>query len=190
MILLCILYLSDFIDKVGMVLVHNGTVRNWSRGDGRTVVALETEVDTEKVESLRQEYKKHQGIYEILVEARSGKFYPGDDLLFIIVAVAYGIYWFLVLRHVEETDDAYVAGNQVQIMAQVSGSVTKVWADNTDFVQQGDPLVTLDQTDAQQAFEKAKTALASSVRNAHQLIINNKQYQANVELQAIRCAIK
>ena len=61
-------------------------MRNWSRGDGRTVVALETEVDTEKVESLRQEYKKHQGIYEILVEARSGKFYPGDDLLFIIVA--------------------------------------------------------------------------------------------------------
>lgn len=56
-------------------------------------------------------------------------------LLFIIVAVAYGIYWFLVLRHFEETDDAYVAGNQVQIMAQVSGSVTKVWADNTDYVQ-------------------------------------------------------
>jgi membrane fusion protein (multidrug efflux system) len=64
----------------------------------------------------------------------------------------------LVLRHYEETDDAYVAGNQVQIMAQVSGSVTKVWADNTDFVQQGDPLVTLDQTDAQQAFEKANPA--------------------------------
>lgn len=75
-------------------------------------------------------------------------------LLFIIIAVAYGIYWFLVLRHVEETDDAYVAGNQVQIMAQVSGSVTKVWADNTDFVKKGDVLVTLDPTDAQQAFEK------------------------------------
>ncbi len=79
-------------------------------------------------------------------------------LLFIIIAVAYGIYWFLVLRHYEETDDAYVAGNQVQIMAQVAGSVTKVWADNTDYVQKGDPLVTLDRTDAQQAFEKAKTA--------------------------------
>lgn len=69
-------------------------------------------------------------------------------LLFVIIAVAYGIYWFLVLRHIEETDDAYVAGNQVQIMAQVSGSVTKVWADNTDFVKEGDVLVTLDQTDA------------------------------------------
>ena len=37
-------------------------------------------------------------------------------LLFIIIAVAIGIYWFLVLRHFEETDDAYVAGNQIQIM--------------------------------------------------------------------------
>ncbi|WP_312458106.1 multidrug efflux MFS transporter periplasmic adaptor subunit EmrA [Pseudescherichia sp.] len=104
-------------------------------------------------------------------------------LLFIVIAVAYGIYWFLVLRHHEETDDAYVAGNQVQIMAQVSGSVTKVWADNTDFVKQGDVLVTLDPTDAQQAFEKAQTELASSVRQTRQLMINSKQYQANIEVQ-------
>ncbi|MDU3898652.1 MAG: efflux RND transporter periplasmic adaptor subunit, partial [Enterobacter sp.] len=104
-------------------------------------------------------------------------------LLFIIIAVAYGIYWFLVLRHVEETDDAYVAGDQVQIMAQVSGSVTKVWADNTDFVKKGDVLVTLDPTDAQQAFEKAQTALASSVRQTRQLMINSKQLQANIDVQ-------
>lgn len=104
-------------------------------------------------------------------------------LLFIIVAVAYGIYWFLVLRHFEETDDAYVAGNQVQIMAQVSGSVTKVWADNTDYVQKGDPLVTLDQTDAQQAFEKAQTQLAASVRQMRQQMINSKQLQASIDVK-------
>ncbi|HKM98783.1 MAG TPA: multidrug efflux MFS transporter periplasmic adaptor subunit EmrA [Buttiauxella sp.] len=104
-------------------------------------------------------------------------------LLFVIIAVAYGIYWFLVLRHYENTDDAYVAGNQVQIMSQVSGSVTKVWADNTNFVKQGDVLVTLDQADAEQAFEQAQTVLASSVRQTRQLMINNKQYQANIELQ-------
>ena len=104
-------------------------------------------------------------------------------LLFVLIAVAYGIYWFLVLRHFEETDDAYVAGNQVQIMAQVSGSVTKVWAENTDFVKKGDVLVTLDPTDAQQAFEKAQTALASSVRQTRQLMINSKQLQANIELR-------
>lgn len=104
-------------------------------------------------------------------------------LLFVIIAVAYGAYWFLVLRHFEETDDAYVAGNQVQIMAQVSGSVTKVWADNTDYVKQGDVLVTLDQTDAQQAFEKAQTELASSVRQMRQLMINNKQLLANIQIR-------
>ncbi|WP_024547619.1 multidrug efflux MFS transporter periplasmic adaptor subunit EmrA [Siccibacter turicensis] len=104
-------------------------------------------------------------------------------LLFIVIAVAWGIYWFLVLRYAEETDDAYVAGNQVKIMSQVSGSVTKVWAENTDFVKQGDTLVTLDPTDAQQAFEKAQTALASSVRQTRQLMINSKQLQANIEVQ-------
>lgn len=104
-------------------------------------------------------------------------------LLFVIIGIIYGSYWFLVLRHFEETDDAYVAGNQVQIMSQVSGSVTKVWADNTDYIQKGDVLVTLDQTDAQQAFEKAQTTLASSVRQMRQLMINNKQLQANIEIR-------
>ncbi|WP_114195299.1 multidrug efflux MFS transporter periplasmic adaptor subunit EmrA [Edaphovirga cremea] len=103
--------------------------------------------------------------------------------IFIIVGVAYLIYWFLVLRHHQETDDAYVAGNQVQIMSQVSGSVTSVNFDNTDFVRKGDVLLTLDPTDAEQAFERSKTALANSVRQTHQLLINSKQYQANIALR-------
>lgn len=44
-------------------------------------------------------------------------------------------------------------------------------------------LVTLDPTDAQQAFEKAQTALASSVRQTRQLMINSKQLQANIDVQ-------
>ncbi|KQN54780.1 multidrug efflux MFS transporter periplasmic adaptor subunit EmrA [Erwinia sp. E602] len=104
-------------------------------------------------------------------------------VLLVIIAGAYLIYWFLVLRHYQETDDAYVAGNQAQVMAQVSGSVNKVWFDDTDYVKKGDLLVTLDRTDAEQAFEKAQTALATTVRQTHQLIINGKQYQATIALQ-------
>lgn len=115
--------------------------------------------------------KKRKGILLVLT------------FMFVAIAVAYGAYWFLVLRHYQETDDSYVSGNQVQIMAQVSGSVTKVWADNTDFVKKGDILVSLDPADAEQSFEKAQTQLASSVRQTHQLMINSKQYQANIELQ-------
>ncbi|BBI91502.1 putative multidrug efflux system [Serratia symbiotica str. Tucson] len=104
-------------------------------------------------------------------------------VIFIIVGIAYFMYWFLVFRHYQETDDAYVSGNQVQIMAQVSGSVNSVNVDNTDYVKQGDVLLMLDPTDAEQAFERAKTGLANSVRQTHQLIINSKQFQANIALR-------
>ncbi|AKA38074.1 multidrug efflux MFS transporter periplasmic adaptor subunit EmrA [Yersinia ruckeri] len=104
-------------------------------------------------------------------------------VIFIIIGVAYLIYWFLVLRHHQETDNAYVSGNQVQIMSQVPGSVVSVNFENTDLVKSGDVLITLDPTDAEQAFERAKTALANSVRQTHQLVINGKQYQANIELR-------
>lgn len=76
----------DFTDKVGMVLIHNGTVRSWSRQDRQRVTALEAEVDQEKIAELRQEYLNRPGIYEILIKANSGRFQPGDDLLFILVA--------------------------------------------------------------------------------------------------------
>jgi molybdopterin synthase catalytic subunit len=76
----------DFNENVGMILIHNGTVRSWSRTDHRRVTVLETNVDQEKIEQLRLEYLEKNGIYEILVEARSGHFAPGDDLLFILVA--------------------------------------------------------------------------------------------------------
>ncbi|RXA95175.1 MULTISPECIES: multidrug efflux MFS transporter periplasmic adaptor subunit EmrA [Yersinia] len=104
-------------------------------------------------------------------------------VIFIIVGVAYLIYWFLVLRHHQETDNAYVSGNQVQIMSQVPGSVVSVNFENTDFVKSGDVLLALDPTDAEQAYEQAKTALANSVRQTHQLMINSKQYQANIALK-------
>ena len=105
------------------------------------------------------------------------------SLLFFIFGLAYFIYWFVELRHYQETDDAYVAGNQLQIMSQITGSVTHIYVDNTDKVNQGERLITLDDTDAKQAFDRAKTALANSVRQTHQLIINNKQLQANINLK-------
>lgn len=104
-------------------------------------------------------------------------------VIFIILGVAYFIYWFLVLRHHQETDNAYISGNQIQIMSQVPGSVVSVNFENTDFVKSGDVLLALDPTDAEQAFEQAKTALANSVRQTHQLMINSKQYQANIALK-------
>ena len=76
----------DFADNVGMILAHNGVVRNWSLAQKGEVSCLEVTADDEKIEALRQEYLKKEGIYEIIVESHSGHFKPGDDLLFIVVA--------------------------------------------------------------------------------------------------------
>ena len=76
----------DFKEKVGMVLVHNGVVRAWSRQDGRAVVALDIKPDLAKIEEIRLEFIQKPGIFDIVIEPLEGRFEPGDDLLYIIVA--------------------------------------------------------------------------------------------------------
>lgn len=104
-------------------------------------------------------------------------------LLFVFAGLGYFAYWLISLRHYQVTDDAYVVGNQVQVMAQITGSVTAIYADNTDFVQQGDILLRLDSIDAEHAFERAKNTLANNVRQTHQTIIDNEKLLANIELK-------
>jgi len=75
-----------FAEKVGMVLVHNGVVRASSRRDGRQVTALDVAPDPGAIEAIRRDCLNRPGIFEIIIEARAGRFEPGDDLLFIVVA--------------------------------------------------------------------------------------------------------
>ncbi|MEW6290798.1 MAG: molybdenum cofactor biosynthesis protein MoaE [Thermodesulfobacteriota bacterium] len=75
-----------FADNVGMVLVHNGVVRAWSRKGKENVTSLEVTPDLAKIEAIRREFLAKEGIFDIIIEAKSGRFKPGDDLLFIVVA--------------------------------------------------------------------------------------------------------
>ncbi|AYA39600.1 multidrug efflux MFS transporter periplasmic adaptor subunit EmrA [Xenorhabdus nematophila] len=106
-------------------------------------------------------------------------------LLFLISGAMYTAYWFIILRHYQETDNAYVAGNQVQVMSQITGSVTTVNFDNTDFVKSGQILIQLDPRDAELALEKAENELANTVRATHQNMADSKKYQAAIEIKKI-----
>ncbi|MFK5927070.1 MAG: molybdenum cofactor biosynthesis protein MoaE [Desulfuromusa sp.] len=75
-----------FAENVGMVLIHNGTVRGWSRGDHSPVSQIEVAADDEKVEQIRSDVEQMEGIFKVVVETHSGVMQPGDDLLFLIVA--------------------------------------------------------------------------------------------------------
>ena len=50
-------------------------------------------------------------------------------LLFLLAGIGAGAWWYLFLRFEESTDDAYVAGNVLRIMPQVSGKVVAVDVD-------------------------------------------------------------
>jgi len=75
-----------FADNVGMVLVHNGVVRGWSRKDHSEVVAIEITPDLDRMEEIRKEIEAREGIFRARAHANSGRMQPGDDVLFLIVA--------------------------------------------------------------------------------------------------------
>ncbi len=110
----------------------------------------------------------------------------GLTALATVVALAglgWAAYEWLVARHYESTDNAYVQGNVVQITPQVSGTVMAIYADDTDFVKAGQPLVQLDPADAKVALEQAEANLAQTVRQVRTLYANNGSLAAQVRLR-------
>jgi membrane fusion protein (multidrug efflux system) len=82
------------------------------------------------------------------------------------------------------TEDAYVDGNVVQLTPQVSGSVTQIGADNTDYVRAGQVLVQLNEVDAQLALARAEAQLSRAVRQVRVQFANASQFRANAALRA------
>ncbi|SFB94990.1 HlyD family efflux transporter periplasmic adaptor subunit [Collimonas sp. OK412] len=104
----------------------------------------------------------------------------GVTIALIIVLLAYGIWWFIYARHYENTDDAYVGGNVVQVTPQVGGTVLAINTDDTELVQAGKPLVELDKADAKVALDQAEAQLAQTVRQVRTLFVNNNALVSNV----------
>ncbi len=86
-------------------------------------------------------------------------------LVFLLAGLWAGWHWLTVGRYYQSTNDAYVAGNLVNVMAQVSGNVKAVYVDETQQVMTGQPLVVLDDADARLALSRAESTLAETVRN-------------------------
>ncbi len=98
----------------------------------------------------------------------------------VVAAVAFGVYYMTYARYHEDTDDAYVDGNLVQLTPLVVGTVIAVNADDTQIVNAGDPVVTLDPADSKIALSNAEAALGQTVRQVSSLYVNNDFYAASV----------
>lgn len=75
-----------FTENVGMMLVHNGVVRAWSRKGHEKVTSVTVTPDREKMQAICAEMEQQAGIFAIIAEANEGTLLPGDDLLFLVVA--------------------------------------------------------------------------------------------------------
>lgn len=101
----------------------------------------------------------------------------------VLLGLVYGGFEYYGARHSEETDNAYVQGNVIQITPQVGGTVTAIMADDTDFVKAGQALVKLDPADARVALDQAEANLAQAVRQVRTLYANNGSLSAQVTLR-------
>ncbi len=102
-------------------------------------------------------------------------------ILGLIVLIMYLLYW----RYEEVTDDAYVNGNRIQIVSQIQARALSYFADNTNYVIQGQPLVQLDSKDFEIAFEQALSNLAITVRDVRQLIDRTKEQKSILEQKTL-----
>lgn len=76
----------NFSDNVGMILIHNGVVRGWSRDNHVKVHAVHVTPDHARIQAICRDLEQEPGIFRILAEAAEGVRKPGDDLLFLVVA--------------------------------------------------------------------------------------------------------
>lgn len=98
----------------------------------------------------------------------------------VLAGIGWGVWHYLYSRHQANTDNAYVAGNVVQITPQVGGTVISIGADDTDFVHAGQPLVRLDPADARVALDQAQAQLAQTVREVRVLFANNSTFGGQI----------
>ncbi len=103
-------------------------------------------------------------------------------ICFLILLVFFFV-WLFYFRFYKYTDDAYVHGNQVYITPLHPGFVTSIRTDDSFLVEKGQLLVTLDQTDAKIALERANEALAQTVRQVSEMFHQVFVYRAEIDLK-------
>lgn len=103
----------------------------------------------------------------------------------VIAGVGASGWYYTMVAGTEETDDAYVNGNLVQITPEIPGTVTRIFADDGDFVSKGQEMVHFDNSDADIAFDNAQANLGQVVRQVRSMFTNTEQAKAVVAEQKV-----
>jgi len=105
-----------------------------------------------------------------LVEAKSNKRGIIIVVIAVLVIIAGLVYWHST--YYENTDDAQVDGDIYQVSSRVSGQVVKVYVEDNQQVEAGQPLAEIDPKDYQVAVDQAQANLATSEADYEQAKVN------------------
>jgi membrane fusion protein, multidrug efflux system len=108
----------------------------------------------------------------------SGRKFIVIAVIILLVIGASIFYWRSTFT--EDTDDAQVDGDLYQVSSRVTGQVVKVYVDDNQTVQTGQPIAEIDPKDYQVALEQAQANLASSQAAAIQANVNVPITSVNV----------
>lgn len=101
-----------------------------------------------------------------------------------VVAVLYGLWYFLVGRNHVGTDNAYVNAEVAQVTPLISAQAIAVNVSDTQTVKRGDILVKLDPTNARIAVAQAEADLADARRRFRQTVATNSALSAQVSARS------
>lgn len=107
-----------------------------------------------------------------IVKGNSNKAISRIIILLLVVTIIgciYGYFWNTSFKWHEETEDAYVNSHQNLVTSQLSGTIIKVLADDTQIVHKGDLIAQIDNTDYLLALSNAKVELEQSIRKYYSL---------------------
>jgi membrane fusion protein (multidrug efflux system) len=83
-------------------------------------------------------------------------------LVFLVAAIAYGIYYWTTARFLVSTDDAYVEAHSVLISPKVTGYISEVPVDDNQAVKADQVIARIDPRDYQTALDQAHANVAAA----------------------------
>ena len=80
----------------------------------------------------------------------------------VLVGAIYGLRAYVHARNYEETDDAFIESQIIQLSPKLAGHVLKIYIQDNQQVKQGDLLIELDPRDLQAKLDQARAALQTA----------------------------
>jgi len=101
-------------------------------------------------------------------ETNKRRFYKRPAVIVIaavvlLIAIIFGIRYWLYARSHESTDDAFIDGHIIQVSPKVSGYVAKVYVKDNQQVKEGDLIAELDARDYEVRLQQANAALEGGI---------------------------